>query len=112
MELQMTDLGSAAKIALSGRLDTAGVDRIETRFTASVVPGARNTVVDLTGVTYVSSMGLRMLIGTARALKGKRARMVLFGAVPPVRETLDIAGLGEIVPLVDDEGAALALLAS
>ena len=44
MELQMIDLGTASKIALQGRLDTPGVDQIETRFTASVVAPGKHAV--------------------------------------------------------------------
>jgi len=110
MEMQMTELGNAARVALVGRLDTSGVDRIETRFTASVVPLGRNTAVDLSGVTFVSSMGLRMLIGTARSLNLKKAKLVLFGAQPLVKESLDHASLGEVIPIVADETQALALL--
>lgn len=110
MELSMTDLGDVAKIALVGRLDTVGVGEIETRFTASVVPPARDTVVDLTEVTFVSSLGLRMIIGTARALASRKARLVLFGAQPLVLESLGFAGLDAIVPIVADESEALANL--
>ncbi len=47
MELQMTDLGNASKIALQGALDTPGVDQIETRFTASIVSSGKHALVDL-----------------------------------------------------------------
>jgi anti-anti-sigma factor len=110
MELQMTDLGSAAKIALHGRLDTPGVDQIETRFTASIVPAARNALVDLSDVTFISSMGIRMLIATARALTMKKARMIVFAAQPMVQESLDHVRLGDIIPVVANETEALRLL--
>ena len=110
MELEMIDLGGASKIRLEGRLDTPGVGQIETRFTASVVAPGRNALVDLTQVTFVSSMGIRMLLATARGLGLKKAKMVLFGAQPLVKESLDNVCLPDLIPLADDEGAALALL--
>jgi anti-sigma B factor antagonist len=110
MEFELTDLGHIAKISLVGRLDTPGVDGIETRFTASVVPKARNAAVDLSGVTFVSSIGLRMLVSTARELSLKKAKMVLFGPQPLVKKTLDHAALGDAIPIVADEEQALALL--
>ncbi len=106
----VNDLGHAAKLALSGRLDTAGVGRIETRFTASVVPAGKHALVDLSGVTFVSSLGIRMLVGVARALAQKQARMILFGAQPLVSESLDHASLGRIIPIVADEAAAMKAL--
>jgi anti-anti-sigma factor len=112
MELKKMDLGDASKIVLQGRLDTPGVDQIETRFTASVVPAARNTLVDLSEVSFVSSMGIRMLISTARSLSLKKAKMILFGAQPLVKESLDHVSLGDIIPMVTSEAQAIELLRS
>jgi anti-sigma B factor antagonist len=110
MEFSTAEHGGVSRIALSGRLDTTGVGQIETRFTAAAVPPGRPVVIDLTGVDFVSSMGLRLLIGTARALSLKRARLALFGARPAVRDTLEVAGLGELVPIVGNEAQAVALV--
>ena len=49
------------RVALTGRLDAASVDRIETRFVAALVPGANSAVVDLSQVDFIGSMGIRML---------------------------------------------------
>jgi anti-sigma B factor antagonist len=110
MEIVVTDLGTTARVALQGRLDTSGVERIEPRFTASAVPGGKHALVDLTGVTFMSSMGIRMLISVARALRPRNARMVIFGAQPMVRESLEHVALGTIIPMAADEAAAAALL--
>jgi len=47
MEMQYTDVGIVGKVVFIGRLDTAGVDRVETRFGAAVTAAGKNTVVDL-----------------------------------------------------------------
>jgi anti-anti-sigma regulatory factor len=57
-------------------------------------------------------MGLRLLISTARALNLKRAKMVLVGPQPLVKESLDHASLGEIIPIATDEAQGLVLLNS
>jgi anti-sigma B factor antagonist len=110
MQLEMTDLGTAAKVALHGRLDTPGVDQIETRFTASVVAGGRNALVDLSAVSFVSSMGIRMLLTAARSLGQKKAKMVLVGVQPIVRESFEHVGLPDIIPIAADDAQALELL--
>jgi anti-anti-sigma factor len=112
MELQTTDLGNAAKVSLQGRLDTLGVEKIETRFTATVVPPGRHALVDLSGVTFISSMGIRMLISTARALSLKKAKFVLVGPQPLVKESLDHVSLSQIIPIVATEAEAHDLLGS
>ena len=82
MDIQHSDVGEVRKIVLlTGLLDTAGVDQVETKFGAAIVP-ARNTIVDLTQVSFMASMGIRMLIATARALSRKGSKLVMFGATP------------------------------
>jgi len=110
MEIEVTDLGRTARVALQGRLDASGVECVEARFAAGVVPGGKHALVDLSGVTFMSSTGIRMLITVARALRRKDARMVVFGAQPMVRASLEHVSLGAIIPLAPDETAAAALL--
>jgi anti-anti-sigma factor len=102
--------GAVSKITLHGRLDTPGAGQIEIPFTANVVAPSRNAVVDLTGVTFVSSMGIHLLMTTARALALKKAKMVLFGAQPAVMASLEHVGLPDLIRVVADEAQALAAL--
>lgn len=111
MDLNTETLTSdAICITLAGRLDTPGVDRVETRFNAAAVANNQNAAIDLSAVSFVSSMGVRMLIGAARAMQQRGHRMVLFGAPPLVQETLDNVALDQLIPLVADRAAALQVL--
>jgi len=110
MEMQHNDIGSVRRVILAGRLDTAGVDLIETRFGASIVPGARNTVVDISRVTFLASMGIRMLISTTRSLSRKGGKIAIYGATPAVREVIDTVALADIIPLADSEDEAIGLV--
>ena len=94
-------------IRLNGRLDAPGADRIDLRFTAHAAAGAHHAVVDMAGVNFIASMGLRLLISAARAMHVKGRKMVLFGAAGPVREVLEQAAIDQIIPLVEDEAQAL-----
>jgi uncharacterized protein YyaL (SSP411 family) len=58
----ITDLTGVTKAELSGRLDTASVNQIETSFIAGIVPKAQHTVVDLSQVTFVASLGIRRVV--------------------------------------------------
>ena len=111
MEVQHSDIGEVRKVALVGRLDTAGVDRVETYFGAAIVPAGKNTVVDLTQVTFLASMGIRMLIATTRALSRKGAKLIMFGAVPGVMDVIETTALTDIIPLAATETEALGLAA-
>ena len=78
LEIEVTYQGNIARVKLRGRLDTPGVDRIEAKFTSAVVPEGRNTVVDLSEISFIASMGLRMFIGLGQ---GAQAQQREAGAV-------------------------------
>lgn len=105
---------TATILKLEGRLDTAAVARMEVAFAARA--GALNqagaeAVIDLADLTYISSMGIRLLVTT---LKQFRQRGVAFVTIRPrdagVLETLRVAALTDHLNLVDDAAAAEAAL--
>jgi anti-sigma B factor antagonist len=113
MDMELTALeGGVTCARLHGRLDSSGADRIGIRFTAGVVAQGRPALVDLSGVSFIASMGIRLLISCAKGLKLKGAKMVLFGAQPMVLEVLEDAGLDQILDIVGNEQDALARVAA
>ena len=95
------------KITLSGRLDTPGVDRIEARLVATVVPNNRSAIIDVSGVDFITSMGIRMLITVARSLALRQAKLALYGAQSMVNEVFERVALPEIIPVVENEADAI-----
>ena len=57
LEIEVTYTANIARVKLRGRLDTPGVDRVEAKLNSAVVPEGRNTVVDLSEVSFIASMG-------------------------------------------------------
>lgn len=111
MQLEIVDIDDrSARLSVTGRLDTPGVNAIETRFTATAATAGKNILVDLSAVPILTSMGVRMLISTARALQGRKHRMIVFGAQDVVAETLEHVALNEVIPVVASEAQARAAL--
>jgi anti-anti-sigma factor len=107
--MDISDLEAGVrKVTFAGRLDSPGVDWIEARFTAALVPGGRSAVVDLTRVDFVGSLGVRMFLTVARGLKRKGAGLALFGAGPLVRDVIEHVALPAVIPLCEDEAQAVA----
>jgi anti-anti-sigma factor len=110
MEMQVTELSERAVcIRLQGRLDAAGAEQIDQRFMAATADAEdeRHALVDLSGVSFLASMGIRLLIASARGLNRKGALMVLFGAADLVQDVIDLAALDQIMPVVASEALAL-----
>ena len=101
-------------LKLDGRLDTARVGQIETGFAARAGALSRPgdaAVIDLSDVTYIASLGIRLLVTT---LKQFNARGVRFATVRPesalVLDTLKVAGLEDHLNLVGSIAEAEAKL--
>lgn len=100
------------RLVLKGRLDAAGTEQVEAAFTAQVRGAAGDSLVDLSAVSFVGSLGIRMLIAAARGADRAGRRMVIFGAQPAVAEVFQTTALDDLIPVATDEAAALARLAA
>jgi anti-anti-sigma factor len=109
MDMQIDDIEDVTYVTLNGRLDTAGVSLIETRFFAAVLPKGRPTVLDLGEVPFLASLGVRMLISAARTLSQKGGRLVICNVTPEVMEVIEMTSLHEIVPTVASKDEAVTL---
>jgi anti-anti-sigma factor len=100
------------RVALAGRLDAAGVEAGELRFTAAVASVGRHAIVDFSDVSFIGSLGVRLLLAVARVLERRGRRMVLYGIGGQVREVFDNVSISELIPVVADEVAARQRLAA
>jgi anti-sigma B factor antagonist len=111
MSVVITEVDGVTKAELSGRLDTTSVNELETSFVAGVVPKAQHTIVDLTNVSFIASLGIRMLLSAARVLSRRDAKFVLYGATPAVMDVFETTAMSDLMPVVNTEAEALAALA-
>ena len=113
MRFEVIELGPTAnKVVMLGRLDSATVGGVETPFTAAVAASGRSAVLDLTGLEFLSSLGIRLLLSSARVVTRRGGKVVMFGAQPMVAEVLEAMALDQVLPLVATEAEAAALLAA
>lgn len=111
MRFDVVELGPAAnKVVLAGRLDSTTVGSVENQFTATMAASNRHAVLDLRGLEFLSSLGIRLLLSVARVMHRRGGRMVMFGAQPMVAEVLSAMALDEVLPMVGTEAEAVARL--
>ncbi len=95
------------RIVITGRLDIPGTAEIETRLAAFSAASNLRVVLDLTGVNFLGSIGIRSIIINAKAVKQRGGRMVLMvGDNAAAAETLESTGLGALIPILKDNAAA------
>lgn len=89
------------KVNLVGRMDIVGAQRIDLHFNV-IVGSERALIIDLSGVTFIASIGLRTLILGARTVASKRGKMVLYRPTTAVEEVLVSSGTDSVVAIVHD----------
>lgn len=111
MELQSERLTDGIdKLTLAGRMDSAGVQEIDLRFTALTATQKALILVDLSRVSFLASIGIRTLIISAKALRQRGGFMALLGPQPLVAEVLRTAGIEMVIPTFQDLDLALGTL--
>ncbi len=98
--------GSITLVEVQGRLDATSASEADNRLAAMVTAGARQVVLDLAGVEYVSSAGLRVLLAAAKRLQQAQGQLVLAQPTPQTRQILDMAGFSALIPVFDTCAAA------
>ena len=112
MAIRYEDENKFRRIFLSGRLDTAGSEQIAGELESLAGSAKRSVLIDLSDVTFLSSMGIRALIASAKAQQAKGGRTVLnTSGNDVVVRTLAATGVDELIPTFDDaDDAESALL--
>lgn len=98
MQIAIEDSGSTAKVILNGRLDISGADVVA--LPLATLSGAKDTLqVDMSGVSFVASIGLRHLLAAAKSLGRRGGRLVLLNPNDAVREVITTSGLSDLLPI-------------
>jgi anti-anti-sigma factor len=93
-------------VAIAGSLDSTTSPEAQ-KALAAVVAGAKTVVLDFTELSYISSAGLRVLLGAAKQLRSSGGKLRMFGLNPSVTEVFEISGFAAILPVYPSEAEAL-----
>src|SRR2546421_5903813 len=100
--IQVSEQETAARVRLSGEIDLAAVEAIETAL-LPLEERYRTVIVDLRDVTFLDSTGLRAIVSAdARARKNGLDLRIVRGP-EGVQKILYLAGLDKILPLIDPD---------
>jgi anti-anti-sigma factor len=93
--------GKERVVRVSGELDIASARKLEDELRQELDGDASVVVLDLGGLSFIDSVGLRALLLAARlsAENGIPLRMVQ--ATAPVREVIELSALDRLLPLSD-----------
>ena len=84
-------------IEVAGRLDTITAPVLE-KSIAEHIEGVKSLVIDFKGLEYISSAGLRVLLGAQKKMKGSGS-MKLVSVCEDVMEVLEMTGFADILTI-------------
>jgi anti-anti-sigma factor len=109
MDITTRTRNDVTVIAFAGKLDSNTSPEAQQALDAILAGGGRKIIVDFTALDYISSAGLRVLLGTAKRLSGTGAgsALRLFGLNETVGEVFQISGFATILAVCATEADAL-----
>ena len=90
--------GAVHTICLSGELDLATIDGVEGELRRVEGSDAWMIVVDLSGLTFISSSGVQLLVDAEVRSRADSQRLALLRGSPAVQRVLEICGVAEVLP--------------
>jgi len=105
------DVGNVAKVALIGKLDISGAEKIALPL-ATLAGGKSGVLLDMTEVTFLASIGIRHLVAASKALARRGGRLVLLNPNPMVTDVLTTSGVVDLMPIARSDAEAAAALSA
>src|SRR5512144_3149895 len=99
MEIKEEKQGDVTIIVLRGRLDANTSPALETRIQALLDQGECRLVFDFCQLTYISSLGLRVLIVAAKNLQKINGKIALASLADNIHEIFKIFGVTGAIPI-------------
>ncbi len=111
MNLSETGVGDAILVAVSGRIDLSNADSFRDGLSAAQAKTGGPLILDLSGVDYISSAGLRSLMIVFKAGKAAGKAFGIAGLQPLLVEIFTISRFNQVFPLFDSVREAIQKLA-
>jgi anti-sigma B factor antagonist len=91
MNIEITTSGDISVASLIGEINSGTAEIVQESLLKLVEPGCK-ILLDMSGVTYISSVGLRVLLLIYRQSSRQEGRIVLCGLTEMVYDTMFITG--------------------
>ena len=98
LNIQKTVENNTAVFALEGRLDTVTASEFE-RVLVETLPGLTELTLDFTGLDYISSAGLRILLSAQKQMN-RQGEMKITGVNETIAEIFEVTGFSTILTIL------------
>src|ERR1700686_4569966 len=103
IDLKDEKKGDILIIRIKGRLDAISSPLAEKKVFESINNGQNKLLLDFTGVSYLSSAGMRMLLSTTKKLKTLAGKLVVCAITANVMDVLKMSGFDHVLEISKTE---------
>lgn len=104
-------LGNILVVAATGELDHHTASALKGSIQEELDKGAvRHIVLDFSGLSFMDSSGLGVLLGRYKVLAKWQGSIIAFGLQPPVEKLFLMTGLNKLIPIREDLDSCLKAL--
>ncbi|NGX61804.1 MAG: putative anti-sigma factor antagonist BtrV [Chlamydiae bacterium] len=103
MEAEVEEKGDVVVVRVKGRLDAASSPQLEKKIFSIIDAGHFKLVLNLAGVEYLSSAGMRLMLAVSKKLKHLEGKVVACGLNDEVMEMIKMAGFHQVLELYPSE---------
>lgn len=97
-------------VSVTGKIDAVTVMRLDEEAHRVAANGAHRILFDFTGVTYINSSGLRVILATAKTQKNNAGIFALCGVCGEVEKVFRLAGFTSILIMYPGRAEAMAAM--
>lgn len=95
--------GDILVLRLSGRLDAISSPDAETKVFDFINKGQNKLLLDMAGIDYLSSAGMRMLLSVSKKLKTLSGKLVISTVTVNVMDVLKMSGFDHVLEIAVTE---------
>ena len=107
MEIRQKEENGIVFLSFKGRLDGTSAPEAEQAVKNIFEKENNRLLFDLELLEYLSSAGLRVVLGAAKEIKRKEGKFVLCALNAYVKEVFEVSGFGAIIPITDSVEAGI-----
>jgi anti-anti-sigma factor len=106
MEITHTYQDAVTVVVVTGSVDALTAPQLGGSLTQQIGTGRVNLVLDLARLDYISSAGLRAILGAAKEARQRGGDLRLAGVQPNVSKVFEMSGFTNILKFYADADAA------
>lgn len=107
MEASFEQIGARLVIGVKGRLDTLSAPQFDELVAPALAQPHTHILVDMSGVNYISSAGLRSILQLVKFAEASGGRVGLFSLPHQIMAVMEISGVLSRLDLYPDRAGAL-----